>query len=94
MIFEQQDESYFFINLFYQKTGLTRYLRKMNDYGVFSGILKPFSKIVGMIQFDLFHIYTVDEHTLSVLSNVRYMSSENAKRNIILFTKFSKNSIA
>ena len=70
----------FFINLFYQKTGLARCLRKMNDYGVLAAYLKPFSKIVGMMQFDLFHIYTVDEHTLSVLSNVRYMSSNECKK--------------
>ena len=31
------------------------------------------------MQFDLFHIYTVDEHTLSVLSNTRYMSSQECK---------------
>ena len=31
------------------------------------------------MQFDLFHIYTVDEHTLSVLSNTRYMSTEDCK---------------
>ena len=66
-----------FISIFYQKTGVTRCLRKMNDYGVLAAYLKPFSKVVGMMQFDLFHIYTVDEHTLSVLSNVRYMSSDH-----------------
>ena len=68
-----------FISIFYQRTGITKILRKMNDYGVLSAYLKPFSKIVGMMQFDLFHIYTVDEHTLSVLSNTRYMSTEDCK---------------
>ena len=68
-----------FISIFYQKNGVARCLRKMNDYGVLAAYLKSFSKIVGMMQFDLFHIYTVDEHTLSVLSNTRYMSSKNCK---------------
>ena len=68
-----------FISIFYQKNGVARCLRKMNDYGVLAAYLKSFSKIVGMMQFDLFHIYTVDEHTLSVLSNTRYMSTQNCK---------------
>lgn len=68
-----------FIDIFYQKNGISSTLRKMNDYGVLSAYLKPFSKIVGMMQFDLFHIYTVDEHTLSVLSNTRYMSTQDCK---------------
>ena len=68
-----------FIDIFFQKNGVARALRKMNDYGVLAAYLKPFSKIVGMMQFDLFHIYTVDEHTLSVLSNTRYMSSQECK---------------
>lgn len=66
-----------FISIFYQKDGVARCLRKMNDYGVLAAYLKPFSRIVGMMQFDLFHIYTVDEHILSVLSNTRYMSTSN-----------------
>ena len=68
-----------FISIFYQENGVTKCLRKMNDYGVLEAYLKSFSKIVGMMQFDLFHIYTVDEHTLSVLSNTRFMSSEDCK---------------
>ena len=68
-----------FISVFYQKKGVASCLRKMNDYGVLAAYLKSFSKIVGMMQFDLFHIYTVDEHTLSVLSNTRYMSTQNCK---------------
>ena len=73
------DNRKMFIDIFYQKNGISSTLRKMNDYGVLSAYLKPFSKIVGMMQFDLFHIYTVDEHTLSVLSNTRYMSTQDCK---------------
>jgi len=70
-----------FMNIFYQKNGITKCLRKMNDYGVLEAYLKPFSRVVGMMQFDLFHIYTVDEHTLSVLSNTRYMDTNECKIN-------------
>ncbi len=68
-----------FIGAFYQKKGVAKSLRKMNDYGVLAAYLKSFSRIVGMMQFDLFHIYTVDEHTLSVLSNTRFMSTDDCK---------------
>ena len=70
-----------FFKVFLQKNGVTSSLRKMYDYGVLAAYLKPFSKIVGMMQFDLYHIYTVDEHTLSVLSNTRYMSTLDCKNN-------------
>ena len=68
-----------FISIFYQKKGVIKSLRKMNDYGVLAAYLKPFGKIVGMMQFDLFHIYTVDEHTLSVVSNTRFMNTNECR---------------
>ena len=64
---------------FFTNNGVARCLRKMNDYGILAAYLKPFSKIVGMMQFDLFHIYTVDEHTLAVFSYARYMSTKDCK---------------
>ena len=63
----------------------------MNDYGVLASYLKPFSRIVGMMQFDLFHIYTVDEHTLSVLSNVRFMSTKECQKKYPFVFEIFKN---
>lgn len=80
-----------FMQIFLQKDGVSRCLRKMNDYGVLATYLKSFSKIVGMMQFDLFHIYTVDEHTLSVLSNTRYMASKDCKINYTFVHEVFKN---
>ena len=51
--------------------GLTRCLRKMNLYGVLGKYLPAFGKIVGQMQHDLFHVYTVDEHILMVVRNLR-----------------------
>jgi [protein-PII] uridylyltransferase len=51
--------------------GLTRCLRKMNLYGVLGKYLPEFGKIVGQMQHDLFHVYTVDEHILMVVRNLR-----------------------
>ncbi|GGY19205.1 [protein-PII] uridylyltransferase [Paludibacterium paludis] len=51
--------------------GLTRALRRMNLYGVLGKYLPNFGRIVGQMQHDLFHVYTVDEHILMVVRNLR-----------------------
>ena len=43
----------------------------MNLYGVLGLYIPSFGRIVGRMQYDLFHLYTVDEHTLFVVSNLR-----------------------
>ena len=45
-------------------------LARMNWHGVLAAILPQFRRVVGRMQYDLFHVYTVDEHTLRVLRNV------------------------
>jgi [protein-PII] uridylyltransferase len=51
--------------------GLTHALRRMNRYGVLAAYIPAFANIVGRMQYDLFHVYTVDEHTLRLLRNLR-----------------------
>ncbi|MEM7432377.1 MAG: [protein-PII] uridylyltransferase [Pseudomonadota bacterium] len=51
--------------------GVTHELRRMNVYGVLSRYIPAFGRITGRMQYDLFHAYTVDEHTLFVVSNLR-----------------------
>ncbi|MFU8831608.1 MAG: [protein-PII] uridylyltransferase [Wenzhouxiangella sp.] len=46
-------------------------LARMNRYGVLAALLPPFASITGRMQFDLFHVYTVDQHTLFVIRNLR-----------------------
>ncbi len=60
-----------FLQLFREPNKITRKLRMMNRYGVLAKYLPIFEKIVGRMQYDLFHIYTVDEHTLMVIRNLR-----------------------
>ena len=45
-------------------------LAAMNRHGVLAALLPTFRRVVGRMQYDLFHVYTVDEHTLRVLRNV------------------------
>ncbi len=60
-----------FIEIMRQPTGITHELRRMNRYGILGRYIPAFGKITGLMQFDLFHIYTVDEHTLMVVRNLR-----------------------
>ncbi|MEO8847004.1 MAG: [protein-PII] uridylyltransferase [Casimicrobiaceae bacterium] len=60
-----------FIAMFREPRGLTHELRRMNLVGVLGAYLPVFGRIVGQMQHDLFHVYTVDEHTLMVIRNLR-----------------------
>ncbi len=60
-----------FLQIFRSPQKLTRKIRLMNRYGVLAAYLPAFDLIVGRMQYDLFHIYTVDEHTIRVIRNLR-----------------------
>ncbi len=52
-------------------------LRRMKRFGVLGAYLPEFGRIIGQMQFDLFHIYTVDAHTLQVIRNMRRFRYRN-----------------
>ncbi|MES2783874.1 MAG: [protein-PII] uridylyltransferase [Pseudomonadota bacterium] len=54
-----------------EPTGITHAMRLMNQTSVLGRYLWVFRRIVGQMQHDLFHVYTVDQHILMVLRNVR-----------------------
>jgi len=60
-----------FMQLLRSPERVARLLRRMNQYGVLGRYLPVFGRIVGQMQHDLYHVYTVDEHILKVLRNVR-----------------------
>jgi len=60
-----------FMEIIRQPRRITRELRRMNRYGILAAYLPPFEHIAGLMQYDLFHIYTVDEHILFVVRNLR-----------------------
>ncbi|MBF8268876.1 MAG: glnD [Gammaproteobacteria bacterium] len=55
-------------------------LRRMHRYGVLCAYLPVFAKIEGLMQFDLFHVYTVDEHILFVVRNLRQFTNPDFSR--------------
>jgi [protein-PII] uridylyltransferase len=60
-----------FMRILQQPQGITHAVRLMNQTSVLGRYLWPFRRIVGQMQHDLFHVYTVDQHILMVLRNVR-----------------------
>jgi len=60
-----------FIDILKQPRGIVHTLRLMNQTSVLGRYLWPFRRVVGQMQHDLFHVYTVDQHILMVLRNVR-----------------------
>jgi [protein-PII] uridylyltransferase len=60
-----------FMQILRQPHGITHALRLMNQTSVLGRYLWVFRRIVGRMQHDLFHVYTVDQHILMVLRNVR-----------------------
>ncbi len=60
-----------FLRILQQPSGITHAMRLMNQTSVLGRYLWPFRRIVGQMQHDLFHVYTVDQHILMVLRNVR-----------------------
>ncbi|MCP1676144.1 [protein-PII] uridylyltransferase [Natronocella acetinitrilica] len=60
-----------FMEIMRQPRGLTHELRRMHRYGVLARYIPAFGAISGRMQYDLFHAYTVDSHTLFVVRNLR-----------------------
>ncbi|HEY5775917.1 MAG TPA: [protein-PII] uridylyltransferase [Xanthomonadales bacterium] len=61
----------YFFELLCQPSGIYTQLQRMNRYGVLAAFIPAFANIVGRMQFDLFHVYTVDQHILFVVRNLR-----------------------
>jgi [protein-PII] uridylyltransferase len=65
-----------FMEIIRQPKGVTHEFRRMNELDVLGAYLPEFGRIVGQMQHDLFHAYTVDEHTLFLVRNLRRFSCE------------------
>jgi [protein-PII] uridylyltransferase len=60
-----------FLHVLQQPRGIVHEFRRMNQYGILGRYLPEFGRIVGQMQHDLFHVYTVDQHILMVMRNLR-----------------------
>lgn len=63
--------NHMFMQLMSAPNGMTHQMRRMNSYGFLAAYIPAFAKITGRMQYDLFHAYTVDQHTIFVIRNLR-----------------------
>ncbi|HBS26603.1 MAG TPA: [protein-PII] uridylyltransferase [Gammaproteobacteria bacterium] len=63
-----------FMQILGQPTGVYHEFKRMSTYGVLAAYLPEFGAVVGLMQFDLYHAYTVDEHTIMVMRYARRLS--------------------
>ncbi|MGL4666345.1 MAG: [protein-PII] uridylyltransferase, partial [Saezia sp.] len=61
-----------FLHILKSPLGISRTFDLMNQTGILERYLPAFGNIIGQMQHDLFHVYTVDQHTLTVLRNIRH----------------------
>ena len=60
-----------FLKLLQSRRGVVHEFRRMNQLDILGAYLPVFGRIVGQMQNDLFHVYTVDQHILQVFRNIR-----------------------
>lgn len=78
-----------FIKLFRQP-GALKAIRLMNKHAILAAYLPFWQRIVGQMQFDLFHAYTVDEHTIKVMQNVQEFFDQNDGGEFLLCQEIAK----
>ncbi len=69
-----------FLSLLADSESLFTQLHRMERYGILGAYLPEFGRVIGQMQFDLFHIYTVDAHTLQVVRNMRRFRYRNQEQ--------------
>ena len=69
-----------FMDLLRIENGLITQLTRMKRYGILGRYLPEFGRITGQMQFDLFHRYTVDAHTLLVIKNMSLSPAGSPRR--------------
>mgnify|MGYP001544490342 CR=1 FL=1 len=79
-----------FMEILRQPVGVSHELVRMNSYGVLGAYLPEFQRITGMMQYDLFHAYTVDSHTLFVVRQLRRFGAENFASQYPFYSVVSK----
>ncbi|MDQ7990400.1 MAG: [protein-PII] uridylyltransferase [Candidatus Dactylopiibacterium sp.] len=80
-----------FLEILKQPRGQTHEFRRLNQLGILGRYIPAFGRIVGQMQHDLFHVYTVDQHILQVLRNVRRLRMEEHAHEYPLLTRLASD---
>lgn len=89
--YKKRENNRLFIELLQQKQGVTKALVLMNRYGILERYIPAFGNIMGLMQYDLFHAYTVDQHTLFVIRNLRRFFVSEFSKEFELCSEITQN---
>lgn len=79
----KQENKQLFIEILRQPNRIARELKRMHKLGVLAAYWPAFARIVGHMQYDLYHVYTVDQHILTVLQETRYLGDKKQNEDYI-----------
>lgn len=65
-------------------------LRHMNEAGVLGRFIPEFGRVVAQMQYDMYHVYTVDEHTIQAIGNLYQVERGELKEELSLATQIVK----
>ncbi len=82
-----------FLDLLLKHGNPERALRRMNELGVLSAFIPEFEPIVAMMQFNMYHSYTVDEHTIQVISNFARIERSELEEELPLSSDILKRGV-
>ena len=82
-----------FLDLLLKHGNPERALRRMNELGVLSAFIPEFEPIVAMMQFNMYHHYTVDEHTIQCIRHLSEIEHGNLAENLPVASTILKEGI-
>ena len=82
-----------FLDLLLKHGNPERALRRMNELGVLAAFLPEFEPIVAMMQFNMYHAYTVDEHTIQVISNFSQIERLELEEELPISTEILRDGV-
>ena len=90
---EDREAVRIFLDLMLKHGNPERALRRMNELGVLSAFLPEFEPIVAMMQFNVYHHYTVDEHTIQTISTLAQIEREELIEELPLSSSILKEGV-
>ncbi len=80
-----------FLQILQAPYNLSITLRRMSRYGILGRYLPEYGRIIGQMQFDLFHTYTVDAHTQLLIKHLRSFSYEENQQTYPIASKIAED---
>ena len=82
-----------FLDLMLKHGNPERALRRMNELGVLAAFIPEFEPIVAMMQFNMYHSYTVDEHTIQCIANLAMIERGELEEDLPVASSILKSGV-